>query len=149
MDKMGMEEIIRNQMKELREKKAQFLNEAHKCDVQLEVLDRLMEDVKKKDEEIRKETIAKEITKDKAPGFLIDREDKKRINIFLEFMEKCEDELTYAKARAKMPRIESALYRHPKLWQGWRDFKDDYHRWLNREGKWQGILEKPENGNQQ
>lgn len=72
----------------------------------------------------------------------VEPDDVKRANLFLEFMDKCEDETAYGKCRVKMPKLEHYIYRKNRLWNGWADFLKDYNMWVKREGHWKNVLPK-------
>ena len=72
----------------------------------------------------------------------LEPDDVKRVNIFLEFIDKCGDETVYSKCRVRMPKLEHYIYRKTKLWPNWQGFLDDYNKWVKREGHWANVLVK-------
>lgn len=144
MDRNSLELVIQTRIKELEEQKAKHQEEIDRCDIKICELKALGGKVREKDDEIKKDIVSQNIKRDRPntlKNLLVDEKDGRRFNLFLEFMDKCEDETVYRRALEKMPKLSSYIYGKRKLWNGWLAFKDDYHAWVNREGKWEGILD--------
>lgn len=72
---------------------------------------------------------------------LMDRKDSKKINIFLEFIDKCGGEnFEYKFMMSRFHRMHYYLYSKNKLWNGINDFRQDFENWVNREGYWTNAL---------
>jgi len=88
----------------------------------------------------RKESISSESSK------FMDNKDVKKVNLFLEFLDKCGEATEFKIIRKQMPKIEYYIYNKKKrLWNGFQEFRNDYKSWLNREGYWTNAIPKPDN----
>lgn len=76
----------------------------------------------------------------------MDGKDITKVNIFLEFLDKCGEATDFKTIRKKMPKTEYYIYnKKARLWNSYMEFKDDYKAWLNREGYWTNAIPKPDN----
>lgn len=145
MNRQNMEHVIKQQMAAIKDRKLHLLDELASCDIQLETLQKLLTEVGKRELELQKQAISKEITGDVPAGIHLDRKTTEKINIFLEFIDKCGDETVFRIAKGKMPKLQTVIYQKKyRLWGGWIQFREDLYRWINREGEYAGILEKRE-----
>jgi hypothetical protein len=112
------------------------------CNVRIQELQTLREEAKEQLATMRKANIQKEIKRNTLKDLLTDPKDATRFNVFIEFMDKCGDESVYKVAVRKMSKLGSVIYGKKRLWVSWPVFKEDFHMWLEREGRWAGILDK-------
>lgn len=135
--------VITSRIDELQkevEKAHLFISEA---EIRIRELRRLLEFLAEKSTEAKKKRIKNNIKGNMLKDLLPDERDAKKVNIFLEFMERCGDEPVYGHARKKMAKLETYIYKkQSKLWNNWREFREDFTKWVNREGSWAGVLPK-------
>lgn len=78
---------------------------------------------------------------------LLEEDDRKRVNIFLEYTEKCGKVLEAKVFREKMPKLNHYLYnKKSRLWNSWDEFSEDIQQWWSRTGRWENILVPEGNG---
>jgi hypothetical protein len=71
----------------------------------------------------------------------MDEKDIKKINLFLEFLDKCGDNINRTHIKQSLPKLEYYIYnKRAKLWNSFNDFKEDFENWVNREGYWTNAL---------
>lgn len=64
--------------------------------------------------------------------------DEKKIDLFLELLDKCGENVTSRELKKKVPRSQYYIYSdRARLWEnGFQEFMEDYHNWLNLKGHW-------------
>lgn len=138
--------VLENKLHELEHDKQKYQQGIVQCDIQIQLVKDLLSSINEKTSTIKKEKISKELRKNSLKDLFTDEKDVKRVNVFLEFQAKCPKETIYMNARKIIPSLETHIYRK-KLWSSWREFLDDFQRWIKREPPWDKILvkEPPEN----
>ena len=144
MDNNALNCIITDRITALKNKREYHLNAAGFCSAKIEELEALQVVIDKTTKEIKNQNIKEYIHKNTLKSVLVEPDDAKRVNAFLEFMDKCGEEKNYMRCRSKMPKLESLLYRKNRLWYSWKEFLEDYDMWIKREGHWSKVLVKEE-----
>lgn len=140
MKKDPLVQVILDRINELTTWVEEYRATADNYAIQIAALRDILEEIEEKDKELKRGVVSNNIKKNSLKALLPDEKDARRVNIFLEFLDRIgEPPSAYADVRSRMPKLETAIYRH-KLWKGWPDFKEDYRRWLNREAPWTGVL---------
>ena len=142
MNRNSVEQLIKQRIDVLEDAKRQYELGIGECSIKIDELNFILSEIEAQAKLATKAIVHTQIKENSLKAVLSDETDARRANIFLEFMEKCGDESVYMTARKKMPRLETALYRKNRLWANWKAFKEDFHRWVNREGPWANILPK-------
>lgn len=146
MKKDPLVQVILDRINELTTWVEEYRATADNYAIQIAALRDILEEIEEKDKELKREVVSNNIKKNTLKTLLPDERDAKRVNIFLEFLDKVgEPPSSFIQAREKMSKLETAIYRN-RLWSGWPAFKEDYRRWLNREEPWTGVLGRRENG---
>jgi hypothetical protein len=142
MNKGSLMQVILDRIDELTARAEEHQAAARNCAVQIAALHDVIKKIEDEDKKMKKEVISSNIKKNALKTLLPDERDARRVNIFLEFLDKVgELPSSFTQAKERMPKLGTAIYRH-KLWNSWPEFKKDYRRWLNREEPWTGILER-------
>lgn len=111
------------------------------CAARIEELKTILVAIDDISKEEKYKNVQENIRKTPLKACFLESDDVKRVNVFLEFMDKCGDERVYSKCRVKMPKLEAYLYRKKsRLWPTWPAFLDDYDMWVHRVGPWSNIL---------
>jgi hypothetical protein len=143
MDYKDFEQTIFEQIENLKCEEQECQQKIKDIPVKICALNELINNMKQKQNLTiveRKESIKLNTSK------LMDNKDILKVNLFLEFLEKCNDDTTFKTVREKMPKIEYYIYNKKKrLWSGYQQFRDDFDAWLNRKGYWTNAIPKPDN----
>jgi len=140
MDNNSLITLLENRIIELKEEKDYHLRAIGQCGAKIEELESVKIAFDILLTEMKNKNIQENIRKNTFKDVLREPDDVNRINIFLQFKEKCGGETAYAICRKKMPKLETALYRKNRLWPNWKAFLEDYNMWVKREGPWANIL---------
>ena len=143
MSAESLKEIIDESIKKMLSEEQEYLQKAKEIKIKICALNELKNEVDKKIENNIKENIKDSPTINKT----MDENDIKKINLFLEYLDKVgKEDITWKLIKLKMPKIEYYIYNKQKrLWSSMKDFQDDFNLWLNRKGHWTNAFPKPDN----
>lgn len=127
-------------IEELMLQKDNLLKEVKNIDIQVMSLNKFKDNLIKKDNNIKKER-QETINECK----YMEEKDIHKINLFLEFLDKCNGDTSNKTVRVKMPKLEYYIYNKKKrLWNSYDDFRQDFNAWLNRQGYWENAIPQKE-----
>lgn len=127
-------------IEELILQKDNLLKEVKNIDIQVMSLNKFKDNLIKKNNNIKKER--KETINECK---YMEEKDIHKINLFLEFLDKCNGDTSNKIVRVKMPKLEYYIYNKKKrLWNSYDDFRQDFNAWLNRQGYWENAIPQKE-----
>ena len=140
---MDIEKTVKEFIVKLGNEELEYLDKLKEIRIKLCVLNELLENHKQTEIQVFSE-VKESITK--FSGKIIDQKDIKKINMFLEYSQKCPNEIYFDRAKKLVHGLDYYVYnKKVRLWSNWQEFLKDYKLFSSREGYWTNALPKYEN----
>jgi hypothetical protein len=133
-----MKEELNDFIKQLNQEKKIFEVKIRELDVKIKILEEFSQYLGKKE---KKKNIMDNIANSSqtSSSNFMDEKDIKKVNLFLEYMDKIGEIVPIQEAKRRMPRLEYYIYRK-RIWKNWNEFSQDYNDWLDKKGYWENLV---------